>query len=93
MNIKLLKTATKMKATRQLLSLCLVIGMTITSYAVPFSPPDTKGVPATYTNYQPYLYNTAGSGSGDKCLSRHFISSSSFCIANAGMFGRQALTS
>ncbi|MET3883784.1 hypothetical protein ABIE54_002673 [Chitinophagaceae bacterium OAS944] len=50
-----------MKATRQLPGLCLVIGMTQISYAV---PPSVKGIPATFTNYQLYLYNTFSSGSG-----------------------------
>jgi hypothetical protein len=77
MNIKLLKTATKMKATRQLLSLCLVIGMTKASYAVPFSLPGSKGIPTTFPNYQPYLNNTSNSVAGGK-----FLSTSSLYIEN-----------
>lgn len=78
-----------MKATRQLLSLCLVIGMTITSYAVPFSPPDSKGVPSTFASIQPYLYNTVHSGSGSKFLSRDYITTTSHCIGNAFVFDGQ----
>jgi hypothetical protein len=64
MNIKLLKTATKMKATRQLLSLCLVIGMTQAGYAVSFSLPAEKGIPNTFSVCQPYLNNTSNSVAG-----------------------------
>ena len=69
-----------MKATRQLLSLCLVIGMTQASYAVPFSLPAEKGIPATFAICQPYLYNTSNSVAGGKFLSRYFNTPTSFCI-------------
>jgi hypothetical protein len=82
MNIKLLKTATKMKATRRSFGLCLVIGMTQISYSVPFSLPAEKGIPTTFSDHQPYLYNTSLSVAGDKVLS-----TSSFCIAKAYMPG------
>lgn len=89
MNIKLLKTATKMKATRQLFSLCLVIGMTIASYAVPFSPPDSTGVPTTFTRIQSCIYNTIDSGSGSKFLSKHCYTTTSLSIGDAYMFNIQ----
>lgn len=53
-----------MKATRQLLSLCLVTGMTKASYAVSFSPPGVKGISNTFAIHHPYLYNTSNSGVG-----------------------------
>lgn len=80
-----------MKATRQLLSLCLVIGMTTASYAVPFSPPDSKGVPASFTKDQPYLSHAVNSGSGSKFLSRYSNTTTSLCIGNAFMFGWRRL--
>ena len=53
-----------MKATRQLLSLCLVIGMIQPGYSVTISLPAKKGIPTTFADCQPYLYNTLSSGSG-----------------------------
>jgi hypothetical protein len=77
-----------MKATRQLFSLCLVIGMTIASYPVLFSPPYTKGVPATFTGIQSCIYYTIDSGSGNKFLSRR-NTTTSLCIGNAYVFDDQ----
>ena len=49
-----------MKATRQLLSLCLVIGMIPKGYT--FFNPSSKGIPTTFADCQ--TYNLLSSGSG-----------------------------
>ncbi|OQP54418.1 hypothetical protein A4R26_28070 [Niastella populi] len=87
MNIKLLKTATKMKATRQLISLCLVIGMTITSY-VTFFPPVKEGS-TTFTSIQTCIYNTTASGYGSKFLSKYCITTTSLSIGNVYRYNSQ----
>jgi hypothetical protein len=78
-----------MKATRQLISLCLVIGMTIASYTVLFFPPVSKGGPTTFASIQPYIYNTVNSGSGSKFLSSYYNTTTSDCIGNAFVFDGQ----
>lgn len=69
-----------MKATRQLFSLCLVIGMTIAGNSVTFSPPEVKEGTTTFTSIQTCIYNTKGSGSGSKFLSKYCNTTTSLSI-------------
>jgi hypothetical protein len=84
MYIKLLKTATNMKATRPLLSLCLVIGMTIISY-VTFSFALAKRVSSIFSKLPSSIYYLKNSVSGIRYLSISNAITSLF-IGNGSMF-------
>jgi hypothetical protein len=78
-----------MKATRQVQSLCLVIGMTIISCAVIISFAVAKGSSSTFADLPAFKYQSKDSGSGNKSLSTHYNRTTSLCIGNTSMFHKK----
>ena len=76
-----------MKATRQLLSLCLVIGMTTLSYAVTLSMGAAKGTPSTFSVIHSTKIISYISGSGNTFLSiNNNTTTTTSCIGIKSMF-------
>lgn len=76
-----------MKATRQLLSLCLVIGMTTLSYAVTLSMSAAKGIPSTFSVIHSTKVISYFSGTGNTFLSINSnTTTTTFCIGIKSMF-------
>jgi len=83
-----------MKATRQLVSLCLVIGMTIIRFDI-ISFALAKSVSSIFSKLPSSIYNSKSSGSGIRYLSISNAITSLF-IGNGSMFdntGFKLLTS